>query len=358
VRQEYVSAASSQQLLHDAATYRNKIIEDYREKELDLAESDPHRIKRWIELGRNAEKIKTELGDLSLPAEVKARLGTQKAPHDDEWLAQWPYVLRAFEVCLSETVSKRDELDQKLKAQEELSRQAVTKKEEETNSKWRNRVSELENENERCRKQHDQDALTLQAANLKIEEIQKESTTLRADLTAARSDNHTAQVTQSALKKKIDDLNDLKWLSRDLRRWLQGYYSGQMNDARDRRGVAVLAALINFSLSQICFSIIDDQPNLKRVLAHNILLLTHMFEQHHGEVSDFAQTLTCLNKIAPDVDKEVTKLDEKELGGDTLDVALYRGFLYWLKTDTGKNISPFFIDLDKKKNTLVFVTTT
>jgi hypothetical protein len=358
-RQEYLASAASQDLLSDLNSYRTAIIDEYRFEALKVPpDVDDSKIKRWIKLGQAAEEASAQFSDLKLPHEVKVEMGGQHVVQgwsECDLAAEWPRLVNAFKDCLGQATEQRDEFKRHLEESESNKAKAIAEKEREAQAKWQTRVSELEAMNKTHVKQRAEDLLALEHEKGKVEGLRLEGSKLRTELGVVRSEKSTAQVTGYALQKKIEELNHLKWLSRALRIWLQGYSEGRINDDRKSREVAVLSALINFSICQMCFSIIDDLPELRQGIAHNIKVFTQMFDQRYGQGSDFEQARDLLLKIAPQF--EFAKPDEKQMGGDTLDDPLFRGLLYWLKTDTGKNLSPFFIDMDSKRSTLAFVTT-
>src|SRR6185295_19129396 len=101
--------------------------------------------------------------------------------------------------------------------------------------------------------------------------------------------------------------------SRALRRWLQGYYFDHNSDSQgsgETRSVAVIATLINFSLCQMCFSIVEDLHNLREAVAHNILLLTRTFDRLEGEQFDFSHTYAYLNQIVPQIENPAKKMKQ------------------------------------------------
>lgn len=356
---QYLAVARNKSLLLDEDLYRTQIVDDYLVEQLKLpAGTNPSRVIEWIQLGKATETAVSEVDDLRVPSEIQSRIASEKTVQKwtkDDWASQWPSLLFAFEASLTEAKQRRDHFETTLTESRTSHEKEVLEKEQQLNERWQARFDEVQRQNSTYNKLQAQAQLDLQYERTTVNELRNEGNKLRTELATLQSEKEITAGANKDFRAKLDQLNDLKRLSRELRRWLQGYYAGRMNDSRESRGIAVISALINFSISQMCFSIIEDLPSLRTAIAQNILVLAKAFDQPYGLASDFDQARKYLQQITPNIEKE--KLNESELGGDTLDDPLFRGFLYWLKSDTGKNVSPFFLDIDRKKNTLVFVTT-
>jgi hypothetical protein len=193
----------------------------------------------------------------------------------------------------------------------------------------------------------------LEASTLKVTQLNGKVEALEGHLATARTEKKKASEDTVVLQRKAERIEEVQRLSRKLRSWLQGYYGARVKENDDLRPVALLASLINFSLCQLCFSIMDDREKLCEVMAHNLLRLAERFEQSSGD--EFGEARSLLASIAPDGAGVLKDLKESNFTEGRLDDPLFRGFLSSLKADTGKNLSPFFIDIDKQENKLVRV---
>jgi uncharacterized coiled-coil protein SlyX len=361
--QQYIAVAKTQKLFQDADAYRASIISEYCQKDLGVAAEDSGKIKNWIELGRPVENSVAQILEMKLPDEVKKQFGDKDligkwSPGD--WVIQWPRVITALCNYSNESQQECDKLRKDLKDADDEHTQAMKDQRQELDARWQARIAELNDKITARDNDITQANASLESQRKTIQELNNNLAARQTDVSTLSANLNATQIASSDMQKKISELKEVNKLSRRLRQQLQGYYYSRAkstNDIGETRNVAVVATLINYSLYQICFSIIENLPDLKRVVAHNIFLLTKMFDRPYDRYSDFAQIHENLNLIAPQVENVTKELKAEQCGGETLDDPFFRGLLSWLKTDTGKNLYPypFFIDLDRQKNTLVFV---
>lgn len=352
-RQQYIAAAASKELLGSERSLRASIIDEYRNNELGIAVEDTLRIKRWIELGRAAEPGIAQVSTLLIPPDVEKQL-TDKRPitewQETDWLTEWPRLIAAFASSLAAGKKECVELQAQMAQQLAANVNAIAEQDLKLTALWQAEVARLQEETRTMQQAHKTAKDELRSTH------QKElANVLENSRNQFRAELNSAQAATTYLQNKMNELEYVKRLSRGLRQWMQGYYEKRANDSAETRGVAIIAALLNFSLGQLCFSILDEAPALTKVVANNIFRFTTMFDQNNGRKSEFTQSLQLLNRIAPNVEHAISELQDADLGGNTLDNPLFKALLYWLKIDTGRNLSPFFIDVDTTKKTLVLV---
>lgn len=360
VHQEYLTLANSNQLLQAAKDSREGVVKDFLREDLGEEKARPEELKRWIKLGRLAEGALSQVNGLKIPDEVQKALPpepTLRLQTGEEWVQHWPALLSAFAQCLRERKEEYEGVSRSLKEQIEKHDKAVADKERALEITWKGRVTDLEKNNKKLEGDLQKMSSELERERSQVDSLQAQIRELHRATSTADEEKKATQNDLATLRRKVVEIQEVKLLSRDLRGWLQGYYDGQIEDGSEIRPVALLASLINFSLCQMCFSIIENEPSLTKVMAHNIFRLTERFEQRYGKDSDFVNARGYLSRIVPGVENTLEVLQKGDLGGDTLDDPLFRGFLSRLNTDTGKNLSPFFIDIDKHKKTLVHVST-
>ncbi len=133
-------------------------------------------------------------------------------------------------------------------------------------------------------------------SNSKVSELSGQVENLRRQLTKAQDETKSALDTGAALQRKAERIDEVQQLSYDLRRWLQGYYHESTREGNEIHPVILLSSLVNFSLCQMCFSIMDDSELLFNLMAHNLRLVERFGQSSGGETSELLKRLI---RIAP-----------------------------------------------------------
>ena len=94
---------------------------------------------------------------------------------------------------------------------------------------------------------------------------------------------------------------------------------------------------------------------LIKAAANNVLKLIGEFEQSGGPSSLLTAIESKINNLVPNVKAD---FGNDCFGGSTYDDQLFREFLNFVKNDTKRDLSPFYVDLDKnEQQKLVHVST-
>lgn len=359
IHNEYLTEAKSKGMLQEAQTQWNGRLGKFLQETTGVEKVEGNQLKKWVELGRSAETVvRYASNGLTIPPEVRDQMDVKFAtdqPSQEELLTHWPKMVSAYSQCLLNRTKEYNTLLKRF--QDCTTKQAgdIKAKEEEVKKQWQERVTTLTTEKEDLDKQRKKAEKELQASTQRISELEGTISTLQGQLKKANEATEAAKKGLAPLEKKLGDIGEVQVLSSFLRKWLQGYFAAQMKDDSELRPVAVVASLLNFSLNQMCFSVVKEQDQLRRVMAHNVFRLTQMFEQQSGGAANLNAVHKHINRIAPEVGETLNEIDKIKLKGDAFDAALFRSFLNRLNVDTGKNLSPFFIEMDAGDNKLVRV---
>lgn len=378
-RDVYLDLAASDQSQQEMDTYKKNIVVEFLQHDLEVETESTQQVKGWIKLGQMVENAVSKINKQEIPegalslveSSVKGwkkndlrnytnqlfslKIEDDSLPSKLEGLLEiWPNVLAAFAICLNKVMEERNSLETSLKDQGEKHAKAINDKECDLKKRWEIDKGKLDNINQELEEKYKQASSNLKSAESENQKLQSQVAKLLHQSAELKSAREVERSNYKEFDKKIGDILEVQQLSRDLRQWLQGYFY-DANDKGEIRPVALLASLINYSLCQMCFSIIEEQPALRKVMASNIFRLTQQFDQRFNKVSDFKATLDYLGRLAPQVENVLASLEKTDRGGYTIDNQLFLGFLNRLKTDTGKDLSPFFIDMDKENKKLTFV---
>jgi len=366
VRDMYRELVNSGELQQEATIYREKIVGEYLQHDLGVEANGADQVKRWIGLGREVEDAAPQIiAELDFPDEVKNLVidRTKARPQSKEdWLIYWPSLLIAYEKLLNERTKECSNLNQHIEEQKAQHEKAILEKQRDVEDRWKGAVDTLKKEQAKLAEECILKTSKLDRSNTEIDGLRGQITELKGELSTKGQVLESEQGRFTMLQQEAEKIQRMQAeilqvqnISRYLRRWLQGYFEGRRKTNSEIRPVALLTSLINFSLYQMCFSIIEDRQPLLKVMANNIFRFTQKFEQPTGNDSVLAAARASLIRLVPDVEAALKELRETDVGGETPDDTLFRGFLSQLSTDTGKNLDPFFIDVDRQKNTLVHV---
>ena len=357
----YKEVAASQHLLAQEDERNEAAVAEYRRQSLKVEDSDAAKVPRWVEIGRAAEAAASRVNGLHIPPKVAARVNgdsapgkSGQAPMPEYLLAHWAELLLAFGNQLSEEVAANNTLDENYKALEALleeqnnnREQIIEEKKEEIEAKWKGDYEGAVRMYEELNTTYALTSDELRTAKDKIEELTQEVARLEADLTADREATSSARNELEGLRRRTEAIGQVRKLSSDLRQWMEGYFQERMDKDGEVRPVALVSALINFTLCQMCLSIADDQEPLSRALAFNIVQFTQKFDRKPGKQSEFPRVPGYLKSIVGGEGEPHRKPEESETSKDAIDEYLFRGFLLALRSDTEKDWSPFYIDYDR-----------
>jgi hypothetical protein len=351
---QYREAAKAENLLIDATAQEKRILDDYRQKTLKLTpDTDDETVRQWVMLGelttKAIEAVRPEIPDLanSVSSDSAMSAWTNK-----KWASKWPALLGDFNSLLKEVRRDRDDIRTQLSGIEQRHEEALRQKEEFAKAEWQQELASSNSRLGQVSTQLNESVSQLQIANQKIEELEAACKSVEMQLATAGSERDDALRMRAELDDKMSELTAITFLSRNLRSWLQGFST--ISHRVDNNALAPLAALVNFSVSQMCIAVIEGAPDLKRALARNVFVVYQKFVQAAG-APGLSHVLESLDKVAPGA--ESFELREDERGGVSLDDDLMRSFVYELKKETGQNVSPFYTDIDTNKKILVFVST-
>lgn len=324
---------------------------------LGVEKDSDEQIRNLIILGRQSKELVSKARQFKLPNEVEDLIGKQKRQSwsDDEYLGFYSDVVNAFGTALSNARNAESGLTKQLAQKQQEHEQKLANVEADLKKTSNERIDALnkdniEHEKEKKALEKKVEALTAEGKNL-----QGEIEQLNGKLNEAAATAATSEKTSEVLRKKFDQVRDVEELSHTLRKWVQGYHQKHMSDTKEIRSVSILSSLINFSVGQMCFGVVDEKEALTKACAHNILKLTRGTPQSGNSPSLLQSIESYVVHLVPDVSNTMTDFTNEHTGGNTFDEPLFRDFLNWLKRDTGHDSSPFFIDLDNKQQKLVFV---
>jgi hypothetical protein len=336
---------------------RTKILNEYR-TELGVSGKSDEDVQRLIALGQKAEELSTTARRTPFPGKIVSRTGKQpeQSWSDEQWLAFYPNVVSAYESALKDAVTE------KTGSESELSAQLKTH-EAELNTLKATHASESEKKHRELQKKTQEQAGNIKSLESQLSQTQTaldgertEVNRLNGQIADAETKVQAAQATMAKLNRKINQLEQVKELSVNLRTWLQGYHNKLLQEkTREIRTVSVLTSLVNFSVGQMCFGVVAGKDILIKASAYNVLKLIREFEQSGRPSSLLNAIESKIDNLVPNVK---TDFGNDSLGGSTYDDQLFREFLNFVKIDTKHDLSPFYIDLDKnEQQKLVHVST-
>ena len=365
---EYVSVADSPDMRRDSNKLRSKIAGDFY-KELGVEDDEHDKAGALIALGRAAGEASAQIEKLGAYPEIQSVVSAQKGgdfKQYETWVRSWPALLMEFDARLlafkQECIRLKAEVE-KYRQESQARQQKVIELQQE-GAKLKTLLgakgAELEREVARreglVRASLEGTVKTLQA-DLKDEKRRHSST--QAELAASqekaarleqlfRTTEAAKKQAEESQRKSLEDLKvfqardaeveELQKLSQHLRRWTQAYYSKQQEGDGELRPVGLVATLINFSLYQMCFSVVTRHAPLKKAMGQNLYRFSQLFSQ----TSNYQAACETLLKIEPEAAAEPEKSSGSNDG--TIDHKLFQAILSRLKTDTGFNPGPFFID--------------
>lgn len=351
---EYVAAATAAGVLSAAETQRKEIVKFFI-KEKFGEDADEAKLKRWVEFGRQFEEAASKVTRLTIPEDVQKSMGNglkndQGSPGD--WAAKWALAINAYHNTLKDTRSSYITLQSQVEQTKTAHTAALMKLEKDLKQSGSERHDAIVKEKREVEKSLETVNGELANSKRTVTELEGKVGRLEADLETVRGEKKATLDSSAVLSGRAEKLKEVKILSLKLRLLLQGYYSVKKQE--ELRPVALLAALVNFSLCQLCLSIMDGRETLSDGAAHNLLRLAEHFEQSSGEKS--RDVRDDLARIAPNSEAVLKRMKESDFITGRLDDPLFKGFLSTLKADTGKSPSEFVIDTDKENTKLVRVT--
>jgi hypothetical protein len=354
VRERSKLVLVSDQFREVSDSLKQKAIEEY-EQELGVEqETDRKKVKEWVTLGSALEKKKEEFERARQLPHVKEALdglnNGQKAegiPALSDVLPQLPGLLTGLNERLTTVNKKHEDLQTELQQLKDSRDADHLKVQQDTKAKWQGEVTRLGNELTTKTTEHatatEQNKVDVQT----IKDLREEVAKLQRDLGTAHRGISTADTERGVFEKKVNTIKEVEQLSRYMRQWIQAYYNKQQPQAHDTRHVALLAALVNQSVYQLCFSIVNDQMELRKAVTNNLFRCM----EHINISSNYPAALDILERIDPKAQAALKELRDFNKDG-TLDDRLIQSFLSTLRADSGLDLSPFFIDISKEKITV------
>jgi len=336
---QYLKIIKTDEFREKVRDLKNQVLAAHYQ-EIGIEVSEAENIPEWITLGRAFKA--TVLPTLSGSAFVKS---TAKQQHpaglksSKDWMQYLPTLVNGLENQQGQLNEAKQRLENTANEQKS-EKDKIQKKLEKDVRTAETRLAEL---------QSAYDLLSKELAN-----SQQRNKNLQAELDQAneqiRKTIEEKQETETSLTKfnhTRSEIHDVKQLSRDLRQWIQGYFVKQQRSDGDMRSVGLMAALVNYSLYQMCFSILEEHQPMRKAMAQNLLTFAQIFSQN----PNYSTVLASLKRIEPKVGSAFDEATNP--AGRTIDDSLFQACLRSLQTDTGLNLGPFFIDETENKINLV-----
>jgi hypothetical protein len=347
----------SEDVLKQEQDQRTRILDEYR-TQLGVSGKSDDDVQRLIGLGQKAEELSKSARRKHFPKEIVSQIEKQpeQSSSDEQWLAFYPNVIAAYESAWQAAVKDKNGLNSQLSQQTKNHEAAISTLTANHAAESGKMTRELQ---KKTKEQADKIAELESQLKQTQEDLGREQTTvktLNGQITNVENEHRSAQEIMNELNKKINQIQQLREISVNLRTWLQGYHNKLLQEnTREVRTVSILTSLISFSVSQMCFGVAGEKDILTKASANNVLKLIHGFEQSGSSSSLLNSIETKITTLVPDVK---TDFGNDSLGGSTYDDHLFREFLNFVKMDTKRDLSPFYIDLDKNEHqTLVHVST-
>jgi hypothetical protein len=338
IHAEYLALLDSGEFEDHSGNAEMAIIEDYWHR-LGFEQKDDREVIQIMKLGSANQKAISNISKIRELVWVKKLISANPSiclESNEDWIEHWPSVVEQLAAEGSRIQQGASDLKAKYDEVLEKHGRELNELEQRTNENWKGKVHSAEEDLRSLTATHAKTNSELSAADEKIR-------LLTQQLSEARDAHDKFRSGFTNLIGKKDRVQQLESLSSDLRRLIQGYFYEQRGKSGDMRPVGLVASLINFSLYQMCFSIMQDRSELTRAMAHNLLKLTQLFSSSPSRDA----VNTNLHQLDDRI--EYFTREASSLADNTLDDALFRAILSDLKRDTGINLGPFFIDLNESQ---------
>ena len=336
VHQEYLALLNSTEFQQESDKFKAVVLEEYQQV-LGINQADGLRIQKWVSLGRGSEEavlhIKEVQGQLFVKTAIKKKL-QKEFLSDEEWIKHWPDIVGELDSLLTQSQQDCAKIKEQQEERDYKQKEELSKKEEEIKKTVEVELSNLKGNLTAITNEFNTTSSNLEVAEQNIINLNNQL----AEITEKKE---LAQKARSSFEKKADEIQKVQNLSQHLRRLIQGYCFQQQEKDGELRSVGLVATLINFSLYQMCFSIMEEQASLKRAMAQNLFRSTQLFSPSDG----YTAVRASLEEMVPGVESALEDL--RDVGDYTIDHRLFQAFLSRLKTDTGLNLGPFFIAPDE-----------
>lgn len=338
--QEYKAVAGSKQISEKSDEIKENIINEYL-KNLDVEPRERGKVQNWLKLGRASEKIFEEIVTAKSLPFVKPFIDEhfgRKHPTDAEWFAQMPGLIKFLNTKLINKQKVYEKLLGESTEEKTKNIQNIKDKETEIKQQYEGEITRLKENEATANIKLSELNQNLSDANKAINAYKTENINLQASYDNTIKQNQDGKERLEKLEQKAALIKEVKIFSIYLRQWMQGYLDSSQNDMTS---TALVEALVNHSLYQMCFSIMEDQPLLKKATAHNLFKCASLFNASQSHKAGIAQ----LEKIEQEAKTAFNNVSNNELGVETYDHRLFQAFLTQFKTDKRLDISPFFIDI-------------
>ncbi len=338
VHQAYLAEMNSNEFLSASDELKAAILNDYK-REIGVDQVDERLLKRHMSLGQISEEAVSQINQVQGLLYVRRVLKNQLNKEfltDEEWLKHWPAVVNELDSLLISSQQDYAALSTQHEQKNGQHEKELQRREKEIKAGVESELKAL-----RGNLQTQTDGFA--AVSSKFIDAEKKIVDLRAQLTTESEEKELAVSAKKHFEDKAKEIQRVQNLSQDLRRLVHGYFSDQQTKDGELRSVGLVATLINFSLYQMCLSIMEDEADLKRAMAQNLFRSAQLFSQSSGYEAVHAS----LKHFDPRIESALDEL--RNLGNHAIDDRLFQAFLSKLKKDTGVNLGPFFIDLDEQK---------
>jgi hypothetical protein len=349
--QKYASAADSPEYRSKLDDLQSKTVEGFFEK-LSVDTGDREKVKEWLVLGRASATASERIDELRLLPGVKSIISksdSKKFELPTTWAESWPDIVTELDTLWvqsqSECAALREELNNKeaahkssLQKKDDDLKSELQKKEAELKTHWEDQVRDLNARLQLATEQHNTKISKLKTLDGNVKTLSNELKTTKEKKEQAERDLSMALTSLQEYRDMAAAMEHVRTLSQHLRSSIQGYLIKQQEGDGEMRPVGIIAALINFSLYQLCLSIMAGRPPLKKAMAQNLFRASQIFSHN----SNFQVVRETLLKIESEASAQPE--GPAGAGGDTIDNTLFKAFLSRVKTDTNYNLGPFFID--------------
>ncbi len=138
--------------------------------------------------------------------------------------------------------------------------------------------------------------------------------------------------------KKLREVDTIMKISSNFSQGQRNYF----DNVNDIAGAAIVSFLINYSLFQLCRSIITDKDKLKYVMLNNLLKISNTF---NNEIRGFNNAYVECQKIFDTLNNINLRIEESTESHN--DDKIFQAFINYLRNSRKTNLAPFYFDIDK-----------
>lgn len=335
--EQYLKLLNSDEFRERVATVDSEILAEQARK-LGVEPEEAEKAKEWIALGRVFETTTAAVNRSDWVKEIIRQKHPSGLESAEDWVAYWPIVMNALSDHADEQQRELLKVEQRVKKLEKEQQSDRDKLRNELKAEWEGQLKTAAGEIAALKESYGGASADLEESRRNNSKLQAELKDIEKRLGENSRERELAQITLTEYSDVFSKIQEVQKLSRLLRQWIQSYFVTQQESTGEMRSVGLIAALVNYSLYQMCFSILEQHEPMKKAMAQNLRTFSKVFHQH----PNFSAVSDSLKRIDPKVE---TVFDEPtNAAGPTIDDPLFQACLRSLKTETGFNLSPFFID--------------